>query len=613
MSATEAILFSINVEGAQAKRELDALRNSAETLGGGFGKLNASLVEQSMRVEALRSKQLELAGALAMAGKATERDTMLVGALRRELEATTATLNGFATAQGRVVSQSAQAQPQMAHWQQNFGALTTGANQSAKSFWNMEGAAKGLHTRLAPQAAAISGISAALGENAGQAGKAVAGLGQLAAAYSAGGPWGAVIALAGAGVIKLIGHWDDLIAKQDEALGKKFAGTDSASALIRAADEGIAEIRDASLNPSERAYKSAGRQIKQAEELREKARKKLIDESKLSASMSFRAREELIAKNELVKEEIGLYDEAIEKLETLQGLSAARAAAGTADKKPKDPSAWKVDKYLRYDFEIPGDPAVVSNTDELAGSQAARTAMAQAGRDERALLLKQEVKDYLWAEQQKEEAYQISMRKRLADEQAFSAAMMDLTRIALVDTTQAAVNEATGVFGEYLAMRIEGEEKAEEKATAAFLQGIGNQLVGIGTRSLFEGGAKLFNPVTAPIGVAEMAFGGSAIAAGLGLGAGGAALAHTAAGGTVGRPLPEKDKAERDRGVNSGRGGGGGSRQGEGYVLNVTFAGAGPAPEQVGESVNNALATFNRRAGLGPTGASIRQGPRALR
>lgn len=193
--------------------------------------------------------------------------------------------------------------------------------------------------------------------------------------------------------------------------------------------------------------------------------------------------------------------------------------------------------------------------------------------------------------------HETSLKKRLADESAFASAAMDLTKKAIVDPMMAATSTGIGVFQDYLDMKIQGEKDAELQATAAFMKGIGSQLIGIGTRSLFEGGAKLFNPVTAPIGVAEMAFGGGAIAAGIGLGAAGTAITHTAAGGTVGKALPSSSSsAATDRGVNYGRSGGR-SSGGEGAVINIVYSAAGPAPEDTGREVQRVLDVHRRRVG----------------
>lgn len=89
----------------------------------------------------------------------------------------------------------------------------------------------------------------------------------------------------------------------------------------------------------------------------------------------------------------------------------------------------------------------------------------------------------------------------------------------------AEIAAAKATIGALQTMAHEGELSFSKLADAA-ITAAGNDLVASGTSVLMKGVAKLFNPLTAPIGAAEAKQGGLMIAAGLGMGA---------AGGFIGR------------------------------------------------------------------------------
>lgn len=136
----------------------------------------------------------------------------------------------------------------------------------------------------------------------------------------------------------------------------------------------------------------------------------------------------------------------------------------------------------------------------------------------------------------------------------------------------------------------QGNEDAAQMAAAQFMSQAGSALVSIGTQSLWSGGAKLFGPM-APIGAAEMAFGGAAVAAGLGMGAAGAAIAPkpstggSASGGRAGsdRGINSRDRGRRDNG-------------GSGGVSIVINNGLGVTRERQSKELRELIAFSSRRA-----------------
>lgn len=156
-----------------------------------------------------------------------------------------------------------------------------------------------------------------------------------------------------------------------------------------------------------------------------------------------------------------------------------------------------------------------------------------------------------------------------------------------------ATEMAISLGQEYVDAKIEGAENAEAEVAAKALKGIGDQLVGIGTKNLIEGtGMTILGD---PRGPALIGLGSVAIATGIGFGAGGTAVAHTAGGNKIGQAASREDRmGARERGASprSSRGGEGG-----GFVVNVSYGVAGPLPEDTAREIHRALKTGGRRAG----------------
>jgi hypothetical protein len=162
---------------------------------------------------------------------------------------------------------------------------------------------------------------------------------------------------------------------------------------------------------------------------------------------------------------------------------------------------------------------------------------------------------------------------------------------------EGATSTLIGASQDYFKAKIEGAENAEALAAAAFLSGVGEQLVGLGTKNLFEGAGMLIaSGGVDPRGYALTALGAGAIAAGVGMGAGSAAISHTAAGGTIGKEMPDDKKAAKDKGASPGRGGSG-SGGGGPLVVNVAYGAGGPLPEDTAREIQKAVDTGRRRGG----------------
>lgn len=478
---------------------------------------------------------------------------------------------------------------------------------------------KKIQPTLGASAAAVSTISSALGAQAGKTGQVINLGGQMLAAFSAGGPYGLALAAGIVGVTTLTKHWDDLIKKEDEALRKQYLATDDASALLNKVDDDITALRAKTQNSSAQAYASVQIEIDQAQRKQDEIKKKLLSDSDArrakmlaDAGMNAEVNQALVDENNNRKQAIGILDKVIEKLQVKQGLESAVAASGTGG----DVAKTLNDKaqalaQQRALAELGAQAALADQLDALYSARLQRRA------DDEQTLIQESIDLYHQlgygqenAEQDSLAVHERYMKERIAMDQQFAAAAMELTQHAMVDPVVAGAGTATSVLQTYLDAKVTGTKNAEAAAAAEFLKGIGSNLVGIGLQSEVSGAAKLFNPATAPIGVLEMGFGAGAIALGLGLGAGGSAIGHVGAGGTIGQALPGTKAtggAATDRGVN---GGGSGSRGGGGtMVINITGGAlVGPSPQDQGRAVLDVLRRYG--AAAGSAGFQNIQGPR---
>lgn len=506
--AGESILFKIEVDGARAKRELDTIGKSAETMGGGLDKLNRGLGKFD---SATRETQKVLRGL---------GDTM-GGTKNKGIE--------FLGVAGDLAGAFA-----------SGGAFTAGVMGAAF---------------------VIAKVADAYNEAKVNGRAFQDGMPSLTAA---------VLRLKEAALEPGRQSVADF-AKQLRDFGKdaRQIAIDSQQFLVSNTEAGggrltAAEARQSGIVTELARAKVGGKKIDE-------------DDYRLQIELLKRIRERQAANNDLQSAVSAALAEMKAQDAQLDKRESARNAKGGAARAGAGPGAIVGDPYMDFVRQqaLDNEAAMYGANDVIEQAQAVADA-------------KDEIED-------------ASIQRRIAANILYNETISALGQQALGEA-QAAASMGLGVFQGYLAAKIAGEEHAEEKATAAFMQGIGNQLVGIGTRSLFEGGAKLFNPVTAPIGIAEMVFGGSAIAAGLGLGAAGASVSA----GIPGEPKADS-KASTDRGVNGRRGAGGGATEGGGIVVNISYSAAGPMPEQTGREVQDALNALRRRQGLTP----VRQGPGA--
>lgn len=586
------MVFEVQVEAARARAELAALGKAHETMGGSMERVAGN-------VERLRAKQLELAQALATAGNAVQKDAVLIGALRKELESTTATLNSFGASQARVT-------------QGMRGAATaTAANLNSTAT-----AAQRIQRTMGPAAAAVQGFSGAMGDGSSTAGKFLGVGAQLGSAFMGGGKIGLGIA-AGAiafGFIK-----------------KKIDEAEEATRSYKAASE---EMAQAIVDASNTKLKSFSDRL-------EEMRKGL-------QNMGMATGEQLVRdlKNQAAKDEAELADNErrleVQRERAAEAQQLASNTRGRAfDERAADEQRTLANLETRVTSlresvaalkgQIPGAELSAFSERSLAKLNEKPSGMGAStrlgpGENVAPASMEEWLPFSKWAQQEKAQAEQVALvlvdesgpmgqarRETLSfyDEAAQAAElstarqqmMWDNLGVAIGATfkdlhgemaslAQGSFSVLTGVAQGYFDALITGEEHAAEMAAASALRGIGEQLVGFGTQATFKGAGYLIESAGLdPRGYGMLGLGAAAIGAGMGMGAAGTAVAHTASGGAVGHALPD---ANKERGVNQGRGSssGGNNGSGEGRSYHFHYGVAGPQPDETAR----AFARINARA-----------------
>jgi hypothetical protein len=453
-------------------------------------------------------------------------------------------------------------------------ATVTANGRLAASMTKIEQGAKMVQQRAGTTAGAISGLTAATGESAGAMGKAVAGAGQLAGAWAAGGPMMAAVAGLGVALNLLQKHWDGVIEAQDKALKKAYEATDKATAVSRSvSDQLFAERQRANMA----SLTGSDRELAQLRfSLADETKKALAQMASTDATIQRLGRNTLNNVNEIVQI----------RAKTLQIEGAAKDGLkkGTnpllddATLAPQD-----VQKRLDAAQAITdaSDQQLAAAREKEEGLNTAHWRSLDASRIASA-----------------KEANLIIDNMRLDDLAKQEAALERIKQgyeSVYIGAVSAATSAATASMQQYLDGIVTGEEHAAERALASFLRSTGGQLVGIGTKAIFEGAAISANPFTPGAGLPMMGIGAAAIAAGLAMGAGGAAIGHVSAGGQIGKPIAEGGSGS-ERGVNQGRAGGGRGGSGGGQVVFINNYGVyGPSAEDSAREQTRMARTARRR------------------
>lgn len=501
------------------------------------------------------------------------------------------------------------------------------SSAAAKQTLSFAERAKGAQGVMGPAAAAVGGLSGSLSLMGGSAGKAAAGMGAVAGALGSGSPLVIGIALAATAIAGLITLYQGAkkaqaeFAKSAVGVGVRFS-SDAASAArdVQAALESSDPVDRAR---SRLADTTSDAQVVVDAEDRELARvREARERSRLDAPLAFVQgadaataeviRLQVIRANNAKLTLDNVRQEGQARLEIVE-IEKMRAGVekANADARARNEALPALRQALRDgDDRLAGYDSPVANDDRLlAGDREVADLQRRAEEMQREDRLEHHRKDIALAvalaadeKTRIDEAAKGKLEaQRMLDDEEYRMAEAQSQRLAEVRNAQNElyVNGATGAFstivgaGDQLAKDlVMQQEFAAEMAAASVLSGIGQQLVGLGTKAMIEGTLISLNPLTPGLGVPLLVAGGAAIAAGIGMGAGGAAISANIGGRSSG--------ASREQGVNRPRPGSGASTSsgGNGVNLTINYGVAGPASEDTAREIGRVMRVGERRGEL---------------
>jgi hypothetical protein len=449
--------------------------------------------------------------------------------------------------------------------------------------------AKALQQKMGPAAAAISGVSSALGQNAGQAGKAVAAVGQLVAAFGAGGPFGLALAAGTIAVNTLSEAWDREIAAQSRALSAQYTGVDKAGSLRRGVEADIAALRR-QVNGPESPTEARARVQAEIDDVERQRTSVLAQRNALKVGTDgyddARAR---------LEGERKILEGVLDRLQLKQGLAGA-AAAGS---KPKPVGAaapvsdgdtiedWKQRAYDRAAAEQKVQERLAAERFSAAIAAAEKRTEAEAAielkaREEKIELGKKLETDFVnWQIDLAEKAQQ--ERQRVADQDAKMYTTL--------------ITSATATIAQGVADGVSGQEDALAKTLAALSQQAGGFVTLKGGELLAAGIASELLVPGNPLGIAQIGGGAALIAAGAAITAGGPAVVQAALGGAKGGGGGgSSGDAARSTGASSSRSSSSSSSTPSTTTINITYGGpTGRVAEDVAKDVLKASQRNDKR------------------
>lgn len=155
----------------------------------------------------------------------------------------------------------------------------------------------------------------------------------------------------------------------------------------------------------------------------------------------------------------------------------------------------------------------------------------------------------------------------------------------------------TSAGSEFFDNVITGQDHATEKFAASMLKQTGSALVSYGTTLAAKAVVDGFTPGLQPLAIAEGVTAAGMIATGMALGAAGTAVQHVAAGGTIGKALPDDKKAAARTSTGSGSlGAAGATSGGSGVNITIVYGGvSGPEAESGARALTAGLGLAERR------------------
>ena len=476
-----------------------------------------------------------------------------------------------------------------------LAASTTAATAALTKQGDAAGASAGKHETLrqrigkmpdvlGKQAAAISLVSSSMEGQNGEVGKLVAGAGQLAAAFGAGGPYGLALVATMGLVAKLTEYWEAQNAAEEAAIALKYAAIDAASAEKNRLQTDLVALRRTA-DPEAAVKADRESAVAKIESLRAQTAGLRI------AAMQYGVSKEdattMNAKVGLQKDQLALLEEELTLRDKIAAKAAKPVGAGDAPKKPKAARSAKGDSLRDSDAA-----ARMQENADLAQNLIDEASRAQAAINEieNEAIAKRDKRDQL-AEDKAEDAADAAIKraKRIADNnEAFAVQngeQRKAANAALLAAEQGFADAAIGIFAssttQLMTDVIGGQEKALERMGANILSQAGTFVVGEGIKVASLGAGRLLGGD--PTGAIPLAGGLALVGLGASMGGAGAAWATQLGGGGAGGG----DRGPSSRGVPSGP-----ATVGNGSTSNnvtIVYAGAsGPTADHGARAVTDA-------------------------
>lgn len=505
---------------------------------------------------------------------------------------------------------------------------------------------KDMASKLGPAAAAISSVSASLGAAGGEAGKLVAAGGQIVAAFGAGGPVGAAIVAATVAVDAMSVSWKKATEEQDAALERMFKNVNAQLAVTRTTKVALDEAR-ASLTAAlrvgedesvtfqrslEEARKAGAKRVEEAQARLDKLKATSLDLRQIekdAESLDMTFQQARLWRSQLREKEIASAERALANTQSqamiaTQILVTERKRTEQAERKAAAEQRFKsaLEGQMRsyeamYRFREVEETKIEdieTNTDEISRTMRGLRAVEGGGLGsaiiERAAAERKAAIDALSDEDILTGGGQESMVFDIITEDGVSrqievqkngldiiAQLNDEYRQQEIAAQSEFVMQWTSIgvdaLQTYLDAKIKGEENAEALMAASLMRTAGQALVGHGINLA---GAAVVSASTGllPVAAAQAGAAAGLIAGGVALGATATGIEHVSAGGTVGKPIEDK-QSTRDPGASPRSGGSGGS--GGPMIVNVTYGAGGPLPEDIAREIHKVTASGNRRRG----------------
>jgi hypothetical protein len=269
--------------------------------------------------------------------------------------------------------------------------------------------------------------------------------------------------------------------------------------------------------------------------------------------------------------EIKRTEEAAKKLDTL-----SKNAKGAARGRPDAMSTLRgITGGWQEDGSLPYEKSLEEKRSDYENAESARLDAIKQANDAAIREMEEFTK-----EGEKEADALIEIQERAAKESKEVWANFGMT------TASVAFSGLFSASQEFFELAAQGSEFAAQSAAASFLKSTGNQIVSMGVQNVIKGSLYALDPITAAAAPGLIAGGSAAIATGVAMGAGGAAIS-----GSIPKPGSKGGGAPRERGTGPRRKStGGGKSGGAGTVINVVYNGqSGPAAEDTARALSKRL------------------------